>query len=130
MLIREVQFSSYRTLNFLLHDSKVNSVSLFIDISHLIQCMWYALESGCRNSPDAALITTATQYCKMNEAYSRAYPSAIIPGPLLHKTHLKRSMVPCNDLGVPCRSWATERTTNVENNKQFSLSPRSQCNNF
>lgn len=75
----------------------------------LMHGMRYALESGCCNSPDAALITTATQYCKMNEAYSRAYPSAIIPGPLLHKTHLKRSMVPRNDLGVPCCSWATEQ---------------------
>lgn len=56
----------------------------------LVDEMKYALESGCCNSPDAGLITAATQYCKMNEAYSQVYPSAITPGLLLHETHLKR----------------------------------------
>lgn len=63
--------------------------------------MKYALESGCCNSPDAGLITAATQYCKMYEAYSRAYPWAITPGLLLHEIRLKRWMVSYNDLGVP-----------------------------
>ena len=39
-------------------------------------------------SPDAALITAATQYCKMDEAHSRRYPSAVTTNLLLYETHL------------------------------------------
>lgn len=96
MLSRNIKYSILNSIASFFRSANV----LYSDKVKMF-CRWvgYALESGCCNSPDVGLITTATQYCKMSEAYTRPYPPAKA-GPLLHKTHLKCSMVSYNDLGV------------------------------